>query len=203
MRVIRPRSGIIRIPLHIKPSPNEIRGIGLRTGRTGSQEAYGWFYLIHKDNCKIAKGLDCEILLELILRGAPQPSEGGEEGGEKFYEVRRKAEEESAGSGTAMPDDLQLMAIVAGRVSRGLLYGAGSEAAHFIAESSRAKVGLASVSAAFGEHMRRLFEHNQLAYIPFPYMMPLVRVAMSANTSTSTSTAAAAMGTSEFRPVFK
>ncbi|KAI5656455.1 hypothetical protein M9H77_25248 [Catharanthus roseus] len=52
------------------------------------------------------------------------------------------------------------------------------------------------VSVAFKEHIRRLFEHNQLAHILFPPMMPLIRVAMSADTSTSTSTIAVA-GTSE------
>ncbi|KAI5675824.1 hypothetical protein M9H77_06774 [Catharanthus roseus] len=53
------------------------------------------------------------------------------------------------------------------------------------------------VSVTFDEHMRRLFEHNHLAYIPFPLMMPLVRAAMSVDPSTSSSTAAVAAGTSE------
>ncbi|KAI5658837.1 hypothetical protein M9H77_27630 [Catharanthus roseus] len=123
---------------------------------------------------------------------------------EKFHEVCRKAEEDAEASSTAMPDNLQLMAITAGGVSRGRLYSAGSEAFHFIAESSQAAAGLASccldheqrlmqrvkdvprVSTAFNEHMQRLFEHNHLEYIPFLPMMPLVRVAMSADTSTST-----------------
>ncbi|KAI5683221.1 hypothetical protein M9H77_04449 [Catharanthus roseus] len=52
------------------------------------------------------------------------------------------------------------------------------------------------VSATFEEHKQRLFEHNQLAYILLPLMMPLVRAAMSANTTISTSIAAA-LGTSE------
>ncbi|KAI5667514.1 hypothetical protein M9H77_17367 [Catharanthus roseus] len=133
---------------------------------------------------------------------------------EKFHEVR-KAEEDAKASSTPMPDGLQLMPIVVGRVSRDHLYGAGSEAVNFIVESSRAVVGLAPccldhdqrlmqrvedavsrVFVTFDEHMRQLFEHNQLAYIPFPLMVPLVRVAMSAYTSTSTLTATV-MGTSE------
>ncbi|KAI5657194.1 hypothetical protein M9H77_25987 [Catharanthus roseus] len=86
------------------------------------------------------------------------------------------------------------MANVAGGVSRGRLYGAGSELVHFIAKSSRAQVEdvVLRVSSSFNEHIWRLFEHNQLTYIPFLPMMPLVRAAMSVDTSTSTSTTAAA-----------
>ncbi|KAI5649521.1 hypothetical protein M9H77_35526 [Catharanthus roseus] len=66
-------------------------------------------------------------------------------------------------------------------------------AAHFIAESSRAAAGLvlccldhkqqlmrriedvvSRISVAFDEHMRRLFKHNQLTYIPFLLIMSLV-----------------------------
>ncbi|KAI5681804.1 hypothetical protein M9H77_03032 [Catharanthus roseus] len=82
---------------------------------------------------------------------------------EKFHEVRRKVEEDAEAL-------------------------AGSEAAHFIAESSRAAVGLAPLSASFDKPMRWLFKYNHLAYIPFPPMMPLFRFAMTANISISTST---------------
>ncbi|KAI5657125.1 hypothetical protein M9H77_25918 [Catharanthus roseus] len=86
--------------------------------------------------------------------------------------VQRKAEEDIEASSIAMLDDLQLMAIVAGGVSQGCLYGAGLEAAHFINESSRAAIGLSCcldneqwlmrrvedvvsrVSATFHENMR-------------------------------------------------
>ncbi|KAI5662780.1 hypothetical protein M9H77_22103 [Catharanthus roseus] len=54
----------------------------------------------------------------------------------------RKAEEEAAEHGAPMPDNLQLMAIISGGLSRDLLYVAGSEAAHLRAESSRAAAGL-------------------------------------------------------------
>ncbi|KAI5661463.1 hypothetical protein M9H77_20786 [Catharanthus roseus] len=69
---------------------------------------------------------------------------GGEEGGKKFHEVRRKAEEDAEASGIPTPDDLQLIAIIASGVSCDHLCGASSEAAHFIAENSRAAAGLAS-----------------------------------------------------------
>ncbi|KAI5648851.1 hypothetical protein M9H77_34856 [Catharanthus roseus] len=56
----------------------------------------------------------------------------------------------------------------------------------------RVKDIVLKVYVAFNDHMQWLFEHNQLAYIPFPLMMPLVRAIVSANTSNSTLTAAAA-----------
>ncbi|KAI5652438.1 hypothetical protein M9H77_29625 [Catharanthus roseus] len=186
MTATRPRCGIIGIPLHIKPNLNGIRGTGLRTGKTGSQEAHEWFHLIHKDDCEMG----IKVLIEQVLSRAPHVSEGGEERGEKFHEVWRIAKEDAEASGTAMPNNLQLIAIVAGG------------AAHFIAESSRAAARFAPVSIAFDKHMRQLFEHNQLAYIPFPPMIPLIRAAMSADTSTYISIAVAA-GTSEFRPCFQ
>ncbi|KAI5661646.1 hypothetical protein M9H77_20970 [Catharanthus roseus] len=61
----------------------------------------------------------------------------------------------------------------------------------------REEDAVSRVSAIFGEHMRWLFKHNHLAYIPFPPMMPLIRNVMSVNPSTSSSTAAATGGTSE------
>ncbi|KAI5677359.1 hypothetical protein M9H77_08309 [Catharanthus roseus] len=47
------------------------------------------------------------------------------------------------------------------------------------------------VSTAFDEHMKWLFEHNHLAYIPFQTMMPLIKAAMSVDSSISSWTAAA------------
>lgn len=47
---------------------------------------------------------------------------------ERFHKIRKKAEEEAAGEGTAMPDDLHLIVIAASGMSRGRLYGVGSEA---------------------------------------------------------------------------
>ncbi|KAI5663306.1 hypothetical protein M9H77_22629 [Catharanthus roseus] len=127
MRAIGQRCGIIGILLRIKPSPNRIRGTELRDREDGELGSI-W------------------VPLEQVLRGVPQASEGGEERRvrefplgqfwEKFHEISRKAEEDAEALGTAMPDYYQLMAIVAGGVSRSRLYGASSEAAHFIAESS-------------------------------------------------------------------
>ncbi|KAI5678462.1 hypothetical protein M9H77_09412 [Catharanthus roseus] len=89
------------------------------------------------------------------------------------------------------------------------------EDTHPIAENSRVTTALAScymdheqmlkrrvenavlrVFATFDKHMRLLFDHNHLTYIPFPPMMPFARAAMSADPFTSSSTATAA-GTSE------
>lgn len=47
------------------------------------------------------------------------------------------AKEEAVAIGSAMPDELQLMATVAGGLSRDWLYGVGSEATHLKAESSQ------------------------------------------------------------------
>ncbi|KAI5675405.1 hypothetical protein M9H77_06355 [Catharanthus roseus] len=60
----------------------------------------------------------------------------------------------------------------------------------------RVEDAVSRVSAAFDEHMRRLFEHNYLAIHSISAMMPLIRVAMSADPSISSSTAIVA-GTSK------
>ncbi|KAI5666629.1 hypothetical protein M9H77_16482 [Catharanthus roseus] len=60
----------------------------------------------------------------------------------KFHEAPKKAEEEAAATSIPIPDDLQLMAIISGGLSRDRLYGAGSNAAHIRAESSGAAAGL-------------------------------------------------------------
>ncbi|KAI5656850.1 hypothetical protein M9H77_25643 [Catharanthus roseus] len=51
-------------------------------------------------------------------------------------ESSSRAEEKDATTDTTVPNDLALMAIVAGDVSYGRVYGVGSEAAHLRAESS-------------------------------------------------------------------
>ncbi|KAI5674514.1 hypothetical protein M9H77_14878 [Catharanthus roseus] len=53
---------------------------------------------------------------------------------ERFHEARRKAEEETAVAGTIVPDNLALMATVAGGERRGRMYEVGSEAVHLRAE---------------------------------------------------------------------
>ncbi|KAI5675831.1 hypothetical protein M9H77_06781 [Catharanthus roseus] len=62
---------------------------------------------------------------------------------QKGKKKRKKAEEDAEPPGAHMPDDLQLMSIVASGASRDRLYGARSKGPHFIVESSRAAVGLA------------------------------------------------------------
>ncbi|KAI5663064.1 hypothetical protein M9H77_22387 [Catharanthus roseus] len=60
---------------------------------------------------------------------------GEEKGEERFYELKRKAEEEASVMDTTVPNDLRLMAIAASSMSCGRLYVAGSEAAHLIVEA--------------------------------------------------------------------
>lgn len=111
-------------------------------------------------------------------------------------------------TGTAMPDDLYLMAIVAGGMSRDYLYGAVSEVAYLRAESSqpalledwylsylkqrmmwRVEAAISSISDVFDEHMRQLFEQNHMAYTLLPPMMDLIRAARATIPSRSSSNA--------------
>ncbi|KAI5666155.1 hypothetical protein M9H77_16008 [Catharanthus roseus] len=70
--------------------------------------------------------------------GAAQASHGGEVGEERFHGTKRKVEEEAAVTGKVVPDDLALMAKVAGNVSCGLVYRAGLGEAHLRFESNQA-----------------------------------------------------------------
>ncbi|KAI5682699.1 hypothetical protein M9H77_03927 [Catharanthus roseus] len=186
IRVTRPRCGIIEIPLCIKSSLNGIRGTGLRDRED------------RESGSTRQKDLTKRFSQSKHLEGLHKHQKEEKKGKYKFHEIRRNAEEDAEASGIVMPDDLQLLAIVASGVSRGRLYGVGSEAVHFIVESSQAAAGLAPCCLDHEQQLmqrvenpvsRRLFEHNQLTYIPFPPKIPLVRAAMSTNTSTSTSTA--------------
>ncbi|KAI5682962.1 hypothetical protein M9H77_04190 [Catharanthus roseus] len=95
----------------------------------------------------------------------------------KFHEARQRPEEKAAAMGAAMPDELLLMATIAGGLNPNWLFGAGSEAVHLKAESSRTTVGLppcyldaelrimrrveaavSNVCAAFDKHMKRFAE---------------------------------------------
>lgn len=95
--------------------------------------------------------------------------------------------------GVVMPDEVQLIATIVGRLSCGQLYGSGSETAHLRAENSLAKDRLppccldaewgmmkrvlatvSNVCAAFHKHMRRFAEHSHLLYTPMPAMMDIV-----------------------------
>lgn len=114
-------------------------------------------------------------------------------------------------TGTAMPDDLHLMAIAAAAMSRDRLYGVSLEEAHLILKNNwaatrlapccvdaeqrmmgRVEVVVSSISAIFDNHIRFLFEYNQLAYNPLPPMMDLVKASMASIPSISSSTVAAA-----------
>ncbi|KAI5657069.1 hypothetical protein M9H77_25862 [Catharanthus roseus] len=55
---------------------------------------------------------------------------------QRFHEVKRKAEEEAAATGTVVPDNLAITAIVAGGMNHGCVYRAILKAAHLRAKSS-------------------------------------------------------------------
>ncbi|KAI5650116.1 hypothetical protein M9H77_36121 [Catharanthus roseus] len=121
------------------------------------------------------------------------------------------------GQGTAMLNELQLMATVAGGFSRSRLFGYGSEVAHLKAESNRALTGLppcyleeqrimrrieaavSSVCGAFNKHMRQFAEQNYMRYTTMPLMMDLVRATMVVVPSTTSSSTIVVAGTLEAR----
>ncbi|KAI5657305.1 hypothetical protein M9H77_26098 [Catharanthus roseus] len=123
-----------------------------------------------------------------------------------FYIVGEisRGKEEATTMGIPVPDDLDLMAIVARGVRCGRVYGAGSEAVPLRAESSqpscrglasiglccadilrRMEAALPSVFDAFDEHTRRFVKQNHLVYIPLPPMLDLVRAGMGIGASAS------------------
>ncbi|KAI5659573.1 hypothetical protein M9H77_28366 [Catharanthus roseus] len=178
------------MPLHIKPILNEIRRTGLRDRED-------------KEPRNTQQNLTERFSQSKHLEELHKHQEGEKKGEyldfrlsqfRKLHEVLRKAKEDTEASGTRILDDLY----------RGCLYRAGSKTAHFIVESSRATTGFASCCLDHKQPLMWRFEdvvlrHNQLAYILFPPMIPLVRAVMTVNTSTSTSTAATAT-TSEVPP---
>ncbi|KAI5682938.1 hypothetical protein M9H77_04166 [Catharanthus roseus] len=102
IRATGARYGIIRIPLRIKPSPNEIRGTGLRDREDGEPRS--------------TQDLTEKFFRSKYLEELHKHQKGEKKGEyvdfrsvqfwEKFHEVRRKAEEDGEASGTTMPDDL-------------------------------------------------------------------------------------------------
>ncbi|KAI5661960.1 hypothetical protein M9H77_21283 [Catharanthus roseus] len=121
-----------------------------------------------------ASGFNREVLQEQILGGAPQV-------------------EEAATTCASMSDDLRLIANVSGGLNCGLLYGAGSKAAHVRVESSRTAARLppcyleaeqrimrwveaadSSVCATFDEYVRQFAEQSHLPYTPMPPMIDIV-----------------------------
>ncbi|KAI5673700.1 hypothetical protein M9H77_14064 [Catharanthus roseus] len=115
---------------------------------------------------------------------------------ERFHEVKRMAEKEATTTGTTMPDDLALMAIVAGGVRHECVYEVGSEAVYLRVKSSwiLSCTGLAPIMPCCvdccGEW--RLPFRNHLVYIRPPLMLDLIRAAMGIGTSTSSPPAPAA-----------
>ncbi|KAI5647690.1 hypothetical protein M9H77_33695 [Catharanthus roseus] len=105
--------------------------------------------------------------------------DGEQEAHKKFHKVWRKTEKDAEVSGTAMPNDLQLMAI---------WFGDGSH--HSREQSSRSWIGIIIY------YIRRVHAEAIRAYSTgvnsIPFDDALVRASMSADTSISTSTVAIA-----------
>ncbi|KAI5681782.1 hypothetical protein M9H77_03010 [Catharanthus roseus] len=120
--------------LRIKSSPNGIRGAGLRDREDGEPGSTWQKDLIERFS--LSKYLEELHKHQKGEKNVEYADFYSAQFWKKFHEVRKKAEEDAEASSTPMLDDLQLMAIVACGVSRGRLYGAGSKAAHFIAESN-------------------------------------------------------------------
>ncbi|KAI5682350.1 hypothetical protein M9H77_03578 [Catharanthus roseus] len=105
--------------------------------------------------------------------------------------VKRKAEKEAMVTGTTVPNDLALMSVVIGGVSRRHVYPApscrglapiGPCCANVL---GRVEAAVSSVSDAFEEYMRRFTEQNYLVYTPPLRMLDLVNAAMGTGGSTS------------------
>ncbi|KAI5663455.1 hypothetical protein M9H77_22778 [Catharanthus roseus] len=114
-----------------------------------------------------------------------------------------RGEEEARGGGCG--NRLALMAIVAGGIRLGRVYGARSEVVNLRAKSSwapscrgltpigpccanmlrRMEAVISSVSDAFDEYMMQFLELNHLVQIPPPQILDLVRTAVGTGASTS------------------
>ncbi|KAI5681984.1 hypothetical protein M9H77_03212 [Catharanthus roseus] len=113
----------------------------------------------------------------------------------KFHEARQKDNEEVVATGTAMLDELQLMATIASEVSCDWLFGTGSEAAHFRAENSRAAAGLPYCCLDAEQRiMKRVEAASHLLYTPMPPMMDIVKATMVAIPSTTSSSTTVVVG---------
>ncbi|KAI5657225.1 hypothetical protein M9H77_26018 [Catharanthus roseus] len=100
----------------------------------------------------------------------------------RFHEVKRKTDEETETTGTTMPDDFDVMTILAGGVNHGL-DTTRLEAAHLKAKSNRSPScrGLTPIKPCYAEKLRR----DNLVYIlPLP-MLDLIRAAMGIGASIS------------------
>ncbi|KAI5675351.1 hypothetical protein M9H77_06301 [Catharanthus roseus] len=99
-------------------------------------EARRWLYILHRESVEEDTWRNSTTIITGIRREQYVDFHSEE------VWVQQKVEEEAAAIGALLPDDLQLMAIVSGRLDRGRLYGTGSEVAHLKVESSLAAVGL-------------------------------------------------------------
>ncbi|KAI5683160.1 hypothetical protein M9H77_04388 [Catharanthus roseus] len=119
----------------------------MRDGGLGNGEEHRWFYLLHRASVEEERFSKSRHLDELYKyhtgnKKGQYVDTFLEKFWTEFHEARQKAEDEAAVMDTPIPDDLQLIANILGGLSCGKLYGAGLEAAHLRAESSRVVAGL-------------------------------------------------------------
>ncbi|KAI5668807.1 hypothetical protein M9H77_18660 [Catharanthus roseus] len=164
------------------------------------KDVYGtWPYLSQRSGMFERTGQQA-ILIEKFLKSKELEElhkyQLGEKGVcERFHEAKWKFEEKATVMGTTVLDDLALMVIVVRGVRQGCVYGAGSEAIHLRAESSRAPScrGLAPIESCCADMLRRVeaaILSNYLVYIPPLPMLDLVRAAMGTSASKSSPLAA-------------
>ncbi|KAI5678390.1 hypothetical protein M9H77_09340 [Catharanthus roseus] len=157
----------------------------MRDGGSGSGEGHKWFYFLHRASVEGQADLTERFSKSRHLEELHMHQIRDKKGQLTFHiinEILRDSTEGRGGScsmGALMPNDLQLMATISGGLSRGQLYGAGTETAYLRAESSRAAA-------------------SYLLYTPMPLMMDIVRATMAAIPLTSSSMTAVA-GTSNAR----
>ncbi|KAI5672160.1 hypothetical protein M9H77_12524 [Catharanthus roseus] len=90
--------------------------------------------------------------------------------GKKFYKIKKKAKEEVAVTVTTIPDDLHLMTIAAGGMTRSNLYGASSEATHLRVKSNHTPScrGLALIRPCYAHAEQRMLQRWRLLFRASP-----------------------------------
>ncbi|KAI5676601.1 hypothetical protein M9H77_07551 [Catharanthus roseus] len=148
-----------------------IRRIGIRDGGTGTKETFRWVHFLHQVSSEEGGGGVAQALY------GEKQGEYVEFTSKEFWErfhVKRKAEEEATAMGTTVPDDLALIVIVWGGVSRRRVYRARSERAHLKAGSSRALFyrGLALIGPCCAYMLRRVEAVSRYGYQHLDIFMP-------------------------------
>ncbi|KAI5649087.1 hypothetical protein M9H77_35092 [Catharanthus roseus] len=173
----------------------------MREGGTGTREIDRWVHFFTESLAK-------KILIEKFLKSKELQELHKHHSGEKEGEYVDFTSEElwvCCDHGITVPDDLAIMAIVAGGMKYGRVYEVGSEVVHLKAESNwtvsyrglapivsccagmlrMVESAILSVSNAFDENMRPFMEQNHFVYIPPLPMLDIFRAAMDTGASIS------------------